>query len=94
MYKQLYFYLFNRVTDAVKMLQEGNSGEALQTLVNAQKESKEAYGEYKDGELIAYLPYSIFVTETTSPATPARARTAQTAVQTAASWFAASRSMR
>lgn len=51
-------------------------------------------GEYKEGELIAYLPYSIFVTETTSPATPARARTAQTAVQTAASWFAASRSMR
>ena len=120
MYKQLYFYLFNRVTDAVKMLQEGNSGEALQTLVNAQKESEEAFvdflrmnikaianakkdeakwprqlnGEYKEGELIAYLPYSILVTETTSPAMPARARTAQTAVQTAASWFAASRSMR
>ena len=53
-------------------------------------------GEYKEGELYRNqcLPYSILVTETTSPATPARARTAQTAVQTAASWFAASRSMR
>ena len=44
-------------------------------------------GEYKEGELYRNqcLPYSILVTETTSPAMPARARTAQTAVQTAAS---------
>lgn len=50
MYKQLYFYLFNRVTDAVKMLQEGNNGEALQTLVNAQKESEEAFVDFSENE--------------------------------------------
>ena len=50
MYKQLYFYLFNRVTDAVKMLQEGNSGEALQTRVNAQKESEEAFVDFSENE--------------------------------------------
>ena len=70
----------------------------IKAIANAKKDEaawpRQLNGEYKEGELIAYLPYSIFVTETTSPATPARARTAQTAVQTAASWFAASRSMR
>ena len=60
MYKQLYFYLFNRVTDAVKMLQEGNSGEALQTLVNAQKESEEAFVDFSENEyIIAIMSSSI-----------------------------------
>lgn len=50
MYKQLYFFLFNRVTDAVKMLQEGNSGGALQTLVDAQKEAEESFVDSSDNE--------------------------------------------
>ena len=50
MYKQLYFFLFNRVTDAVKMLKEGNSVGALQTLIDAQKEAEDAFVDSSENE--------------------------------------------
>lgn len=45
MYKRLYYFLFNQITDAVKMLGEGYERDALQILVDAQKKAEQMFVE-------------------------------------------------
>lgn len=43
LYKKLYLYLFNRVSDAVSQLESGHCEEALDTLAAAQIKTEEMY---------------------------------------------------
>lgn len=45
MYKKLYYLMFNRITDAVNALKEGQSNDALQTLTDAQSEAEQIFIE-------------------------------------------------
>ena len=45
MYKKLYFLMFNRITDAVNALKEGQSNDALQMLTDAQSEAEQIFME-------------------------------------------------
>ena len=45
MYKKLYFYLFNRVTDALRLLSSGQTEAAAALLVRAQQECERQYLE-------------------------------------------------
>ena len=42
-YKELYFHLFNALTDALEELVCGNSSAAIQRLLQAQQEAEEQY---------------------------------------------------
>ena len=42
-YKTMYFHLFNRVTDALRALEQKNYSRALELLKLAQQEGEEAY---------------------------------------------------
>ena len=44
-YKELYLLLFNRVTDAVRYLEEGSPGQARRLLKAAQSETQNKYIE-------------------------------------------------
>ena len=44
-YKELYLLLFNRVTDAVRYLEEGSPGQARRLLKAAQRETENKYLE-------------------------------------------------
>lgn len=44
-YEKLYFYLFNRITDALEELEKGRSELAREILVNAQQAAEEMYVE-------------------------------------------------
>ena len=42
-YRKLYFYLFNCITDAVEALRKNNAAEAESILVSAQQKTEERY---------------------------------------------------
>ena len=42
-YKTMYFHLFNRITDALRALEQQNYGQAEALLKQAQQEGEEAY---------------------------------------------------
>lgn len=42
-YKELYLFLFNRVTDALESLEAGRPGDARRVLEAAQRETEERY---------------------------------------------------
>ena len=42
-YKTLYFYLFNRITDALELLSKGSRLDAMKLLIAAQQEAEERY---------------------------------------------------
>lgn len=42
-YKMLYLHLFNAVTDAIELAQEGQTEEACKRLISAQQECEEMY---------------------------------------------------
>ena len=42
-HEMIYFHLFNRVTDAVRELEQQNYGNAKDILINAQQEAEEGY---------------------------------------------------
>lgn len=42
-YKELYLFLFNRVTDALESLEAGRPGDARRLLEAAQRETEERY---------------------------------------------------
>lgn len=44
-YEKLYFYLFNRITDALEELEEGRAGTARSILVSAQQAAEEMFVE-------------------------------------------------
>ena len=50
MYKQLYFFMFNRITDAAEMIKEGRYNDALLTLVNTQKEAEKMFIDCSERE--------------------------------------------
>ena len=50
MYKQLYFFMFNRITDAAEMIKEGRYNDALLTLVNTQKEAEQMFIDCSERE--------------------------------------------
>ena len=43
LYKNLYFHLFNQITDALEALEKQNYGEARDILIRAQQEAEERY---------------------------------------------------
>ena len=43
LYKNLYFHLFNQITDALAALEKQNYGEARDILMRAQQEAEERY---------------------------------------------------
>ena len=43
LYKDLYFHLFNQITDALAALEEQNFGRARDILMRAQQETEETY---------------------------------------------------
>ena len=43
LYKELYFHLFNQITDALAALEKQNYGEARDILIHAQQEAEETY---------------------------------------------------
>ena len=43
LYKNLYFHLFNQITDALEALEKQNYGEARDILIRAQQKTEEAY---------------------------------------------------
>lgn len=45
MFKQMYFLLFNRITDAIEALRRGNSEKAREILIRAQQDAEELYVE-------------------------------------------------
>ena len=51
-YEMMYFRLFNRVTDAIRELENQNYGNAKKILIKAQQEAEEGYleGEEKEEE--------------------------------------------
>ena len=42
-YKKMYLRLFNRVTDAIELLQRGSAEQAMQALIAAQQEAEEIF---------------------------------------------------
>ena len=42
-YEKLYFYLFNRITDALEELEKGRAGTARSILVSAQQRAEEMF---------------------------------------------------
>lgn len=50
MYKQLYFFMFNRIKDAAEMIKEGRYNDALLTLVNTQKEAEQMFIDCSERE--------------------------------------------
>lgn len=40
---KLYFYLFNSITDAIRLLEEDNPEQALALLIQAQMQAEERY---------------------------------------------------
>ena len=49
-YEQLYFNLFNSVSNAIEQLENHNYGQATDTLKQAQQKTEELYIEAKDEE--------------------------------------------
>lgn len=49
MFKKLYLHLFNRVTDAIELLEEGKKEEAEKKLKAAQMECEAMYAKYGRG---------------------------------------------
>lgn len=49
-YEKLYFYLFNRITDAISELEAGRAGAARAALIEAQMRAEEMYIEENCGE--------------------------------------------
>ena len=49
-YKDLYYLLFNRITDALEQLQADNYGTAKQILIRAQQDAEEQYLSAEPGE--------------------------------------------
>lgn len=47
MYKEMYYRLFNAITDAMKLMNQGRFGEAFNLLENVQRAAEEIY---LDGE--------------------------------------------
>lgn len=43
LYKNLYFHLFNQITDALEAMEKQNYGEARDILIRAQQEAEERY---------------------------------------------------
>ena len=43
LYKNLYFHLFNQITDALEAMEKQNYGEARDILLRAQQEAEERY---------------------------------------------------
>lgn len=43
LYKQLYFYLFNRITDSIELLSSGEVYKAAEALISAQQTAEEMY---------------------------------------------------
>ena len=43
LYKNLYFHLFNQITDALEAMEKQNYGEARDILIRAQQETEETY---------------------------------------------------
>lgn len=42
-YKEMYLRLFNRVTDALELLDRGEAGRARELLISAQREAEEMF---------------------------------------------------
>ena len=47
-FKELYFYLFGKVADALEELEKENIGRAKELLLTAMQEAEEAYIENKE----------------------------------------------
>ena len=43
LYKNLYFHLFNQITNALEAMEKQNYGEARDILIRAQQEAEERY---------------------------------------------------
>ena len=43
LYKQLYFYLFNKVSDSIELLRSGEAEKATEILISAQQAAEEMY---------------------------------------------------
>ena len=43
LYKDLYFHLFNQITDALEAMEGQNFGQARDILIRAQQEAEETY---------------------------------------------------
>ena len=43
LYKNLYFHLFNQITDALEAMEGQNFGQARDILIRAQQETEETY---------------------------------------------------
>lgn len=48
LYKQLYFYLFNRITDSIELLSSGEVDKAAEALISAQQTAEEMYIDKTD----------------------------------------------
>ena len=48
LYKQLYFYLFNRITDSIELLSSGEVDKAAEALISAQQTAEEMYIDETD----------------------------------------------
>ena len=48
LYEEMYHRLFNAITDALRLLEEGNIWEAKKLLMDAQGETEEMYISYED----------------------------------------------
>ena len=48
LYKQLYFYLFNRITDSIELLCSGEVDKAAEALISAQQTAEEMYIDKTD----------------------------------------------
>ena len=44
-YKRLYYFLYNQISDAIEALRKGNHKDALRILISAQQKSEELYIE-------------------------------------------------
>ena len=45
MLKRMYFLLFRQITEAIKLLERGDAGEAREVLIRAQQDAEELYME-------------------------------------------------
>ncbi len=57
-YKDLYFYLFNQITNALQALESDNSSHAISILRNAQIQTEESYISWNsntDNEIIQFM---------------------------------------
>lgn len=43
LYKQLYFYLFNKVSDSIELLRSGEAEKATEMLISAQQAAEDMY---------------------------------------------------